>query len=199
MDRNRPAAEQERVVYEFFSPFAHVEGRYEVCRIRSPTHGVFDCFIVLDPEGPTRPATVYVDTPTGEGFMIDRYPQCTTIRVGEGALLVSERDQGRTVEGVLRADDGPVRRAELTFAAAPTTKPRDVPYGGGDQPVWGNPELTCFGVDLVLDGAVHGEVEHADGTVERFAGEPATVTLGSFGRIAPRGAAGTEEALTKAA
>lgn len=188
MTDQAPIDDPEGVVYEFFSPFAHVEGRYEWCRIRSPTHGVFDCFIVLHPDGTGEPATVYVDSDEGEAFMRDRYPQCTTIRVPPAALRLEERDAGRTVEGELRAAEGPVREVSLTFQADPDAVARNVPYGGTGEPVWGNPELTCWGVDLVLDARVDGYVDRTDGASERFDRDEALLTLGSFGRIAPRDA-----------
>ncbi len=183
-----PIEDPEGVVYEFFSPFAHIEGRYEWCRIRSPTHGVFDCFIVLDPTGPGGPATVYVHSDEGEAFLRDRYPQCTAIRVPPEALRLEERDAGRTVQGELTSGDGPVREASLTFRADSDAVARNVPYGGSGGPVWGNRELTCWGVDLVLDARVSGHVDRADGESERFDGDEALLTLGSFGRIAPRDA-----------
>lgn len=177
----------EDVVYEFFAPFAHVEGRYEWCRIRSPTHGVFDVFILLDPEGTDTPATVYVNNGPGEAFMRERYPQCTTFRVDAKALRIEEADGGRTVEGRLEAEDGPVRKATMRLAAGEDgTPPQDVAYGGTGGPVWGNPGLTCWGVDLVLPAVADGTLERADGTEETFDKEPAIVTLGSFARIAPR-------------
>src|SRR5690349_15803712 len=106
------------VVYEFFAPFAHVEGKFEWCRLRTPTHGVFDAFIL-----PGRsPVVVYVDTEAGERFMKERYPECETHRVSPGALRIEERDEGRTVQGVLTARAGPVRAARMTLTA-PVQKP----------------------------------------------------------------------------
>jgi hypothetical protein len=68
------------VAYEFYAPFAHVEGKFEWCRLRTPTHGVFDAFIL-----PGRsPVVVYVDTEAGERFMQERYPECETHRVSPG-------------------------------------------------------------------------------------------------------------------
>jgi hypothetical protein len=40
--------------------------------------------------------------------------------------------------------------------------------------------------DLDLDAKADGAIRWADGRRERLRGEPATVTLGSFGRLAPR-------------
>lgn len=186
LTKHAPVTDSEDVVYEFFSPFAYIEGRYEWCRIRSPTHGVFDCFIVLSPAGTHEPATVYVASDEGEAFLRGRYPQCTAIRVPPDDLRLEERDEGRTVEGEIRSAEGPVRHASLTFRAEADALPRNVPYGGSGGPVWGNPELTCWGVDLVLDARVSGHVDRAETDHEHFDGEPALLTLGSFGRIAPR-------------
>jgi len=170
------------VVYEFYAPFAHIEGRYEWCRIRSPTHGFFDTFIVL---GATTadPATVYVNSVLGAAFMAERYPECTTIRVAPGGLLIQESSDGCTVRGRLAASEGPVHEADLELAASPQQLPRAVAYGGEGRPVWGS-QYTCWGVDLVLDGKVRGRVVGPE-REEHFGGDACIVTLGSFGRIAP--------------
>lgn len=173
------------VVYEFFAPFAHVPGRYEWCRIRSPTHGVFDTFIVLSPAGTSAPATVYVAQDAGERFMRERYPECETHRVGMGDLRIEERDGGRTLLCELRTKAGPVRTVKMTFQAPGGATPRAVPYGGKGEPVWGS-RFTCWGVDLVLDATATGAVERAEGFVETISRAPGILTLGSFGRIAPR-------------
>lgn len=172
-------------VYEFFAPFAHVPGRYEWCRIRSPTHGVFDVFILLG-ESTSEPATVYVRCDAGEAFMRDRYPESTTIRVPESDLTVRERDSGRTVEGRLKSVAGPVREARMTLAASADATPEDVPYGGEGRPVWGSKKWTCWGVDLNLPAQATGIVRFRDGREDDvLRDEDALVTLGSFGRIAP--------------
>jgi hypothetical protein len=174
------------VVYEFFAPFAHVEGRYEWCRIRSPTHGVFDVFIVLNPEGTQRPAVVYVNDEAGKSFMADRYPACKTIQLPGEALVLAERERGRVVQGRMESRQGPVRKAEMTFTADADETPTNVAYGGTGSAIWGNEALTCWGVDLVLRAEVSGEIHHESGEIEAFAGDDALVTLGSFGRIARR-------------
>ncbi|MFO1532924.1 MAG: hypothetical protein ABR562_04385 [Thermoplasmatota archaeon] len=171
------------VVYEFFAPFAHVAGRYEWCRIRSPTHGVFDTFIALG-ESTAVPATVYVNSVLGQAFMRDRYPECTTVRVPPSALEIDESPDGRTVTGALKADQGPVREAQMSLRAPATALPQAVPYGGDGQPVWGG-RFTCWGVDLNLAGNADGFVVKADGKRENLRGTPCIVSLGSFGRIAP--------------
>lgn len=169
------------VVYEFFAPFAHVEGRFEWCRIRSPTHGIFDVFIVLG-ESTSVPATVYVDSDHGEAFMAERYPECTCIRAAEQGITIDESPDGRVVRGIMAAAEGPVHQAEMTFRAGPGL-PNQVPYGGTGAPVWGS-RFTCWGVDLNLDCRVNGRVQGPDGT-EELVDAPGLLTLGSFGRIAP--------------
>lgn len=169
-------------VTEFFAPFAHVPGRFEWCRIRSPTHGVFDCFIVLGASTAV-PATVYVRDDVGEAFMHDRYPECTALRVPGDALSVTESDDGRTVTGHLEAETGPVRRAEMTLRGAEGV-PEEVPYGGTGFPVWGG-RWTCEGVDLNVPARVSGFVEDGDGAREDLSGAEGIVTLGSHAVITP--------------
>ena len=168
------------VAYEFFAPFAHVEGKYEWCRIRSPTHGVFDTFILIE----RTPVVVYVNDEAGERFMKERYPECSTFRVAKDGLRIEERDGGLTVVGSLSAKEGPVRAARMTLQAKPGV-PRQVPYGTLGQPVWGSKRWTCWGVDLALEGQATGAIEFAEGYSTQLARERCIVTLGSFGRIAP--------------
>ena len=172
------------VAYEFFAPFAHVPGKYEWCRIRSPTHGVFDTFIVLG-KSTGDPAAVYVNSVLGQAFLRERYPECQALRVPPGALRIGESPDGRTVSGHLDATEGPVRSVRMVLKSAATALPRQVPYGGEGGPVWGS-RWTCWGVDLVLDGVANGRLVRADGRTEEMQGTAAIVTLGSFGRIAPR-------------
>jgi hypothetical protein len=171
------------VAYEFFAPFAHVAGKYEWCRIRSPTHGVLDCFIVLG-RSTSEAATVYVNSVLGASFMAERYPECTTVRLPPSGLSIVESPDGRTVTGSLAATEGPLREVAMTLRAGPGAIPRAVPYGGEGKPVWGS-RWTCWGVDLALDGSADGRLAWADGRVEALRGAPCIVTLGSFGRIAP--------------
>ncbi len=168
------------VVYEFFAPFAHVEGRYEWCRIRGPTHGVFDCFIALS----FSPVVVYVNSEDGSRFMAERYPEARAVRVRAEQLRLTESSDGRQVRGELDATEGPLRQVRLVFAARPSGPPRNVAYGGEGKPVWGSGSWTCWGVDLVLDAFVDGFVESAGGR-EEFRAARGLLTLGSFGRIAP--------------
>jgi hypothetical protein len=171
------------VVYEFFAPFAHVPGKYEWCRIRSPTHGTVDCFILLG-ASTSVPATVFVNSVLGQQFMAERYPECTTIRVPPSDLTIAESGDGGTVTGKLRSSNGPVKEVDMTLRAPSTAVPRQVPYGGEGKPVWGG-RWTCWGVDLVLDGSADGKILAADGKTTQLRGTPCIVTRGSFGRIAP--------------
>lgn len=172
------------VVYESFGPFAHIEGEYEWCRIRSPTHGVFDTFIVLG-KTTAHPAKVYVASMEGQLFMLDRYPECRTIRVPEGRLAIDEAAHGRTVHGVMESTEGPVRAADMTFYGDPEAVPKQVPYGGEGRPVWGSKRFTCWGVDLALDAEVDGFLVDGKGRETAFEKTAGIVTLGSFARIAP--------------
>lgn len=172
------------VAYEFFAPFAHLPGRIEWCRIRSATHGVFETLVVLG-KSTAHPAMVYVNSSLGAAFMAERFPECTTVRVPPSGLSIAESGDGRTVTGSLKAGDGPLREAQMTLRADPAAIPKTVPYGGEGQPVWGS-RWTCWGVDLALDGHADGRLAWADGRVEPLRGEPCIVTLGSFGRLAPR-------------
>jgi len=169
------------VAYEFFAPFAHVEGKFEWCRIRSATHGVFDSFILVG----RSPVVVYVNSAAGEAFLRERFPEVERYHVPEEDLLITERDDGRVVAGMVRASEGPIALAEMTLAAPRDARPEAVPYGGEGKPVWESKRFTCWGVDLVLRGKAQGAVWWADGREERLEDEPCVVTLGSFGRIAP--------------
>lgn len=171
------------VAYEFFAPFAHVPGKYEWCRIRSPTHGILDCFIVLG-KSTSHAATVYVNSVMGAAFMAERYPECTTLRVAPSGLSIQESTDGATVTGKLRSADGPLKEADMTLRAPGTAIPRQVPYGGEGKPVWGS-RWTCWGVDLVVDGHADGKLVWQDGRAEQLRGVPCIVTRGSFGRLAP--------------
>lgn len=174
--------DQPDTVYEFFAPFAHVPGKYEWCRIRSPTHGVFDTLIVLG-QTTSHPATVYVNSALGHDFMKVRYPESQCIRVPPGGLRIDESPDGRRVTGLMTSEAGPVREASMSLAAGQGV-PKAVPYGGENKPVWGSSKWTCWGVDLTLDGVASGKVRHENGKIEQLTGVPCIVTLGSFGRIA---------------
>jgi len=177
-----PDGQDEDVAYEFFAPFAHVEGVIEWCRIRSPTHGVFDTCILIDRD----PVVVYVSSDEGARFMAERYLECETYRVAPNDLVVAEAEGGRMVRGWLEAEVGPLRHARMVLHARPDARPRQRSYGGAGAPVWGSKRWTCWGVDLVLDGQATGVMVAADGAQQRFRMAPCLVTLGSFGRIAPQ-------------
>ncbi len=170
-------------VWEFFSPFAHLPGKFEWCRIHSPTHGTFDCFIALGGSTALPPA-VYVNAENGERFMRERYPESATYRVGPRQLRIRASDDGCDVRGTLAADAGPVRRAVMRLRAESAQLPAAIPYGGKDFPVWGG-RWSCEGVDLVREGRCDGSVRFADGTETRLRKESCAVTAGSFARIAP--------------
>ncbi len=164
---------------EFYGPFAHIPGRLEWCRIRSPTHGVFDTCIVIE-QTTSDPVTVYVNADNGEAFMHDRFPECTTIRVPADALQMLESDGGHRLDCHLTADDGPLRAVHMTFQAA-HAKPRQVPYGGQGRPVWGS-RYTCDGIDLELDADVVGKMQRHDGARD-LRGSPGIITVGSMGKL----------------
>jgi hypothetical protein len=166
--------------YEFYAPFAHIPGRFEWARIHSTTHGSFDCFIMIH-EGTDKPVTVYVSCERGEQFMADRYPESRAIRVGEHSLSIVPGGRGRTMEGRLEAEVGPVRFATMTFTAHLEALPEAVPYGGPGERVWGS-RYACEGVDLQLTAGVSGEIILEEGA-EELAATEAVLTLGSYGRI----------------
>jgi hypothetical protein len=196
-----PASDPQAVVYEFFHPFAHLPGRYEWCTIHSPTHGSFDCFIIIH-VGTHRPVTVYVNHPRGACFMRDRYPESRCVLVAESDLTVTSQERGRVVGVRLRAvggqgsgapdprrpgtaNAGSVREVDLLLSADRDAVPEQAPYGGAAFPVWGG-RFSCEGVDLNLAAGATGFVVLQDGGREDFA-PPAggIVTVGSYGRIAP--------------
>jgi hypothetical protein len=177
------------VVWEFYSPFAHVPGRYEWCRIHSPTHGSFDTFILLA-ASTSLPPWVYLSSEAGLRFMADRYPESRAFRAAD--LLIEASPDGCLVRGRLRADDGPVSFAEMRLAANARDIPRMEPYGGGELSVWGS-RWSCAGLDLVRDGRCDGRicfVPDAGFADEVLSAKPCVVSAGSFGRIAPMGPEG---------
>lgn len=159
--------------YEFFSPFCHIEGKYEWCRIRSPTHGMFNVFIELGASTQV-PATVYVEDDAGESFMKDRYPESKCVRARR--VTISEENGGYTVNGYLNSD-GPIKEAQMVFKAKPKT-PEQVPYGGDS--VWGS-AFACEGVDLNLKALTKGMIRREEG-IETLS-QPGILTLGSFGKL----------------
>lgn len=170
-------------VWEFFSPFAHIPGKYEWCRIHSSTHGSFDCFILLG-SSTAVPPSVYVNADNGERFMRERYPESAVYRVAPGRLRLRASIDGCAVRGVLTAKTGPVRKAAMKFRADAAQLPAAIAYGGKDFPVWGG-RWACEGVDLVREGRCEGSIRFSDGRTETLKAESCAVTAGSFGRIAP--------------
>jgi len=166
-------------VWEFYGPFAHIEGKYEWCRIKTTTHGSFDTFILFPY---SEMVTVYVIDDAGERFMRERYPECDTYRAQR--LHIDEYQAGAVVKGLLTANMGPVREAGMHFTALPGL-PRAVEYGGNDKPVWNSKRFACWGVDLILDARVSGQIVWQDNRLETLADVPAIVASGSFGHIVP--------------
>jgi hypothetical protein len=179
-------ADEAGVVWEFYSPFAHIPGRYEWRRIHSPTHGSFDTFIVLA-ESTSLPPWVYLSSEAGLRYMADRYPESRTFKATE--LLIEGSFDGCLIRGRLCADAGPVAFAETRLAADPADIPRIAPYGGQELSVWGS-RWSCVGLDLVRDGRCDGRINFAPESRlpdEVFSAMPCLVSAGSFGRLSPSG------------
>ncbi len=176
--------------YEFYAPFAHIPGRYELARIHSTTHGSFDTWIIIE-STTDQPVTVYVNEEKGLRFMTERYPESTAILVPPECLVIESDGWSRTVTGNLIPPDsvsaaaGPIAEGHLVFTQVGKTSPTAVPYGGEDFAVWGS-RFTCSGVDMEVPARVHGELVFADGTSERFGGAAGIITLGSYGMIEER-------------
>jgi hypothetical protein len=169
---------------EFYSPFAHIEGRYELCRIHSPSHGSFDTFIVVDTTT-DRPVTVYVNSGNGEAFMNERYPESRCIRVPESNLVIQATPDNKIVHGLLKSTEGPVRNANLTFMVGEKSTPEELPYGGPDFQVWGS-RWSCTGVDLNIPARVSADMELESGRYECLDGKEqysGIITAGSSGSI----------------
>ena len=164
-------------VWEFYAPFAHIEGKYEWCRIRTSTHSVFDTFILFPY---SKRVTVYVCDDAGARFMRDRYPECDTYHALR--LTINEEVGGHVVEGVLLAETGPVQETTMRFAAG-SGLPKAVEYGGPKQSVWNSQQFACWGVDLNLEARANGQIRWHDQRIEQIEDSPAIVTVGSFGQI----------------
>jgi hypothetical protein len=184
---DEPVFDKTGVIWEFYSPFAHIPGRYEWCRIHSPTHGSFDTFILLA-ESTSLPPWVYLNGEAGQRFMAERYPESRTFQAEE--LRIESSPDGCLVRGLLRARDGPVSFAEMRLAADCRDLPRMVPYG--DAAVWGS-RWSCAGLDLIREGRCDGTIRFAPGAGfpdEVLPAAPCVVSAGSFGRITRRPAGG---------
>src|SRR5579859_870268 len=166
-------------VWEFYAPFAHIEGKYEWCRLRTTTHGIFDTFILFPY---SQKVTVYVRDDAGERFMRDRFPECDTYLTAN--LTILEENNGRVVEGALAASVGPIREATMRFTALDEL-PKAVEYGGPDKPVWNSPRFACWGVDLTLASHAVGHIRWHDERLEQLDNIPSILTLGSIGHITP--------------
>ena len=165
---------------EFYSPFAHIPGRYEWCRIHCPSHGSFDTFIVINAGRTDTAVTVYVNSNAGEAFMADRYPESRCIRLEAAQLTIEASPDGRTVRGRLSASEGPVREAKMHFESKPEAALKESAYGGGDFAVWGS-RWSCTGVDMELEARVSGSLVREDGR-DDISGN-GILTLGSYGHI----------------
>jgi hypothetical protein len=170
------------VTHEFYSPFAHLPGRWEVARIHTTTHGSFDVWIVIHTTT-DQPVTVYVNGENGERYMRDRYPESTAIRVAPDDLVIKVEPDGSRVTAHLTAGAGPHRGGDLTFTAVPGAAAEAVPYGGEAFAVWGS-RWSCTGVDLAIPAAVTGTITGADGTpLPVDTPDGGIITLGSYGHL----------------
>lgn len=167
--------------FEFYIPFAHIPGRYEWARIHTETYGAFDICIVIETTT-DQPVTVYVNTENGQRFMVERYPESTTILVDPGDLTIESDLTFTYLLGRIRSDSGPIRSGEMRFTTVEDAIPRAVPYGGEGFSVWGS-RWSCSGVDMELDavcsGYLSGERE------ETFDRVQAILTSGSSGTVRP--------------
>jgi hypothetical protein len=179
--RNMQIDSDERV--EFYSPFAHIPDRYEVCRIHAEGYGSFDVFILIE-ESTARPVTVYVHSDTGSRFMAEQYPRSACIQLLPEALRIQATGEGRGVACELDAETGPLRSARLHFEAAADAVPEAAGYGGREFHVWGS-RYYCRGVDLNVLATVTGSLTMADGSVEEI-DQTGIIALGSVGIIGPR-------------
>ncbi len=181
---------------EFYAPFAHIPGVYEVCRIHTVEFGSFDTAIVIH-HGTDRPVTVYVNEDAGERFMAERFPESSCIRVDADGLTITASPDGRTVHLSLRAATAPLLRAELAFTAHPGGQAEAAPYGDSSFPVWGS-RFSCRGIDLNLPARALGHVTLAPNAsgphdaatdkaiVHQGIDREAIIALGSMGILAPR-------------
>lgn len=170
------AAPQE--VFEFFHPFALVEGVAELVRVLNPEYGAMDMAVVVPPQ----PRDIYVNSDAGERFLRDRFPNVRRHRLSPTSFRLATLDEGQAVRAKLRAAGGPVRRLDLTIrpiAGAPWETER---YRGDE--VWGSP-LGCRGVDLRVRARAKGTVQLEEKPARRIDQE-AIVYLGSFGRLVPQ-------------
>jgi hypothetical protein len=169
---------------EFYSPFAHLRDRYEVCAIHGESHGSFRCFIIIE-ESTDRPVTVYVDSENGRRFMRDRYPESRCFSA-HGAIELRTLPEGSEVSVSFTSAEGPLRAVKLDFASESSPETQAVTYGGKDFPVWGS-TWYCRGVDLERPAHVTGTVRRANEEEERFDRAEAVIAPGSIGIIGPLG------------
>ncbi len=165
---------------EFYSPFAHIPGRFEWCRIHAPSHGSFDSFIYIH-STTDQPVTVYVNCQQGEQFMADRYPESQCIRVKPEQLTINSSQDGSLLTGYLSANEGPVRSALMTFHTKIISDLCTSNYGSDQFKVWGS-QWVCQGIDLERKATVNGFV-HTEADNINFQEETAILTFGSHGTI----------------
>ncbi len=166
---------------EFFSPFAHIPDQYEWCCIHSPSHGSFNTFIVIL-EATDKPVIVYVDSDAGTAFMAERYPESQCFLVPKGDLTITSSEEGRCVKGSLRANIGPISKADMVFKASIDAPLTESSYGASDFAVWGS-RWSCEGVDMEVEASVSGDIIR-DGAKETYQ-TTGIITLGSYGKIEP--------------
>lgn len=171
-----------RVYTEFYSPFVHIPGRYEWCRIHNADYGSFDMFIIIH-AGTDQPVTVYVNSELGKQYMDDRYPESTTYVIKPGDLSIDVEKDTRAIIGTLRSRRLPIRSVSMRFVPAANAPIRERRYGGDAFRVWGS-NWSCSGVDLEIDAVVTGSFVQDDGE-EVFHDTPGIITLGSYGHIRP--------------
>ena len=165
---------------EFYSPFAHIPGRYEWCRLHNAHYGSFLLFIVI--HGATdKPVTVYVDSDAGATYMRDLYPESTAYKLAPGSLRLSQDADSGAVSGSLSTIQGPIRGVRMRFDPVAGAPLRESPYGGEEFRVWGS-AWSCTGVDLEAPAVVNGSVHEPTRAIE-FDGTEAVIALGSYGHI----------------
>lgn len=165
---------------EFYSPFVHIPGKYEWCRIHSPSHGSFDCFILIE-STTDQAVTVYVNDDKGKAFMADRYPESRCYRVKVEQLRIAHNEEAAVVSGWLQSEEGPVQEASMIFRYDPKEVPVESSYGGESFSVWGS-RWSCSGVDLERKALANGYVLSGDNEI-LLRNEPAVATAGSYGKI----------------
>ncbi|WP_037573038.1 hypothetical protein [Spirochaeta cellobiosiphila] len=168
---------------EFYSPFAHIPGRYEWCRIHSPSHGSFDTFIYIHTTT-DQPVTVYVNDLKGQSFMRDRFPESDCVLVKPEDLVIMTSSEGKYLWGKLISDKGPVKKAMMNFTIDLDSPVVEQDYGSEAFMVWGS-QWTCTGIDMEQQAHVLGWVEEEKGLISLDC--EGILTAGSQGLIQKKG------------